>query len=100
MLCLQTESFKLSQPYSQCTEDGSDVPVQNIYNAVYSLQVRAGGVGQAWAAAGTQGTRLHTGRGVSGTRNSGEDSWGSSRHLSDRWRWLVPVPFSLTVTRA
>lgn len=100
MLCLQTESFKLSQPYSQCTEDGSDVPVQNIYNAVYSLQVRAGGVGQAWAAARTQGTRLHTGRGVSGTRNSGKDSWGSSRHLSDRWRWLVPVPFSLTVTRA
>ncbi|XP_036081966.1 amiloride-sensitive sodium channel subunit gamma [Rousettus aegyptiacus] len=34
-----TESFKLSQPYSQCTEDGSDVPVQNIYDTVYSLQI-------------------------------------------------------------
>ncbi|XP_007664468.3 amiloride-sensitive sodium channel subunit gamma [Ornithorhynchus anatinus] len=34
-----TESFKLSQPYSQCTEDGSDVPVKNIYNATYSLQI-------------------------------------------------------------
>ncbi|XP_037671275.1 amiloride-sensitive sodium channel subunit gamma [Choloepus didactylus] len=28
-----TESFKLSEPYSECTEDGSDVPVENIYNA-------------------------------------------------------------------
>ncbi|KAL4685836.1 hypothetical protein H8959_001433, partial [Pygathrix nigripes] len=28
-----TESFKLSEPYSQCTEDGSDVPIRNIYNA-------------------------------------------------------------------
>lgn len=68
MLCFQTESFKLSQPYSQCTEDGSDVPVQNIYDAVYSLQVRAGGDGQAWAAAWTQGARPHAGRGVSGAR--------------------------------
>uniref|UniRef100_A0A2I3H6M8 Epithelial sodium channel subunit gamma n=1 Tax=Nomascus leucogenys TaxID=61853 RepID=A0A2I3H6M8_NOMLE len=34
-----TESFKLSEPYSQCTEDGSDVPIRNIYNAAYSLQV-------------------------------------------------------------
>ncbi|XP_004623177.1 amiloride-sensitive sodium channel subunit gamma [Octodon degus] len=34
-----TESFKLSEPYSQCTEDGRDVPVTNIYNASYSLQV-------------------------------------------------------------
>lgn len=43
LLCFQTESFKLSEPYSQCTEDGTDVPIKNIYNAVYSLQVRAGG---------------------------------------------------------
>uniref|UniRef100_A0A8C9PD00 Epithelial sodium channel subunit gamma n=1 Tax=Spermophilus dauricus TaxID=99837 RepID=A0A8C9PD00_SPEDA len=34
-----TESFKLSEPYSQCTEDGGDVPVRNIYNAAYSLQI-------------------------------------------------------------
>ncbi|XP_066239508.1 amiloride-sensitive sodium channel subunit gamma isoform X2 [Saccopteryx leptura] len=34
-----TESFKLGEPYSQCTEDGSDVPIKNIYNAVYSLQI-------------------------------------------------------------
>ncbi|XP_041606340.1 amiloride-sensitive sodium channel subunit gamma [Vulpes lagopus] len=34
-----TESFKLSEPYSQCTEDGSDVPISNIYNAAYSLQI-------------------------------------------------------------
>uniref|UniRef100_A0A8C9AB59 Epithelial sodium channel subunit gamma n=1 Tax=Prolemur simus TaxID=1328070 RepID=A0A8C9AB59_PROSS len=34
-----TESFKLSEPYSQCTEDGSEVPVRNIYNAAYSLQI-------------------------------------------------------------
>uniref|UniRef100_A0A8C5KFG1 Epithelial sodium channel subunit gamma n=1 Tax=Jaculus jaculus TaxID=51337 RepID=A0A8C5KFG1_JACJA len=34
-----TESFRLSEPYSQCTEDGSDVPVTNIYNAAYSLQI-------------------------------------------------------------
>nr|H2QAR5.1 RecName: Full=Amiloride-sensitive sodium channel subunit gamma; AltName: Full=Epithelial Na(+) channel subunit gamma; Short=Gamma-ENaC; AltName: Full=Gamma-NaCH; AltName: Full=Nonvoltage-gated sodium channel 1 subunit gamma; AltName: Full=SCNEG [Pan troglodytes] len=34
-----TESFKLSEPYSQCTEDGSDVPIRNIYNAAYSLQI-------------------------------------------------------------
>ncbi|CAO2583105.1 Amiloride-sensitive sodium channel subunit gamma [Lemmus lemmus] len=34
-----TESFKLSEPYSQCTEDGSDVPITNIYNAAYSLQI-------------------------------------------------------------
>uniref|UniRef100_H0UT09 Epithelial sodium channel subunit gamma n=2 Tax=Cavia porcellus TaxID=10141 RepID=H0UT09_CAVPO len=34
-----TESFKLSEPYSQCTEDGHDVPVENIYNASYSLQI-------------------------------------------------------------
>uniref|UniRef100_A0A9L0S6Q9 Epithelial sodium channel subunit gamma n=1 Tax=Equus caballus TaxID=9796 RepID=A0A9L0S6Q9_HORSE len=34
-----TESFKLSEPYSQCTEDGSDVPVENIYKAAYSLKI-------------------------------------------------------------
>ncbi|XP_036135801.1 amiloride-sensitive sodium channel subunit gamma [Molossus molossus] len=34
-----TESFKLGDPYSQCTEDGSDVPIKNIYNAAYSLQI-------------------------------------------------------------
>ncbi|XP_008842042.1 amiloride-sensitive sodium channel subunit gamma [Nannospalax galili] len=34
-----TQSFKLSEPYSQCTEDGSDVPIENIYNAAYSLQI-------------------------------------------------------------
>ncbi|XP_006872057.1 PREDICTED: amiloride-sensitive sodium channel subunit gamma [Chrysochloris asiatica] len=34
-----TESFKLSKPYSQCTEDGKDVLVTNIYNAAYSLQI-------------------------------------------------------------
>ncbi|XP_060028797.1 amiloride-sensitive sodium channel subunit gamma [Erinaceus europaeus] len=34
-----TESFKLSEPYSQCTEDGSDVPVENIYKTAYSLQI-------------------------------------------------------------
>ncbi|KAG8513500.1 Amiloride-sensitive sodium channel subunit gamma [Galemys pyrenaicus] len=33
-----TESFKLSEPYSHCTEDGSDVPIKNIYKAAYSLQ--------------------------------------------------------------
>ncbi|XP_007951383.1 amiloride-sensitive sodium channel subunit gamma [Orycteropus afer afer] len=34
-----TESFKLSEPYSQCTEDGKDVPITNIYNTAYSLQI-------------------------------------------------------------
>ncbi|KAM9098991.1 amiloride-sensitive sodium channel subunit gamma [Sarcophilus harrisii] len=34
-----TESFKLSEPYSQCTKDGRDVPVESIYNATYSLQI-------------------------------------------------------------
>ncbi|MBW02842.1 Amiloride-sensitive sodium channel subunit gamma, partial [Eschrichtius robustus] len=33
-----TESFKLSEPYSKCTEDWSDVLITNIYNATYSLQ--------------------------------------------------------------
>lgn len=76
MLCFQTESFKLSQPYSQCTEDGSDVPVQNIYDAVYSLQVRAGGDGQAWAAAWTQGARPHAGRVCLGPGASGRGFLG------------------------
>ncbi|KAB0384037.1 hypothetical protein FD755_005954 [Muntiacus reevesi] len=34
-----TESFKLSDPYSQCTEDWSDVQITNIYNATYSPQI-------------------------------------------------------------
>ncbi|KAM9584245.1 epithelial sodium channel subunit gamma [Trichechus inunguis] len=34
-----TESSKLSEPYSQCTEDGKDVPITNIYNTSYSLQI-------------------------------------------------------------
>ncbi|CAI9172916.1 unnamed protein product [Rangifer tarandus platyrhynchus] len=34
-----TESFKLSDPYSQCTEDWSDVQITNIYNATYSSQI-------------------------------------------------------------
>ncbi|OWK11396.1 SCNN1G, partial [Cervus elaphus hippelaphus] len=35
-----TESFKLSDPYSQCTEDWSDVQITNIYNATYSPQAK------------------------------------------------------------
>ncbi|TKC46562.1 hypothetical protein EI555_001851 [Monodon monoceros] len=38
-----TESFKLSEPYSRCTEDWNGVLITNIYNATYSLQVQAGG---------------------------------------------------------
>ncbi|KAJ1095925.1 hypothetical protein NDU88_001075 [Pleurodeles waltl] len=34
-----TESSKLSSPYSDCTLDGSDIPVNNIYNKSYSYQV-------------------------------------------------------------
>ncbi|KAM3827185.1 epithelial sodium channel subunit gamma [Vipera latastei] len=34
-----TTSHRLSQPYSNCTEDGADVPVQNLYNKSYSLQI-------------------------------------------------------------
>ncbi|XP_074052330.1 epithelial sodium channel subunit gamma [Macrotis lagotis] len=34
-----TESCKLSEPYSQCTKDGKDVPVKSVYNASYSLQI-------------------------------------------------------------
>ncbi|XP_069503495.1 amiloride-sensitive sodium channel subunit gamma [Ambystoma mexicanum] len=33
-----TESSKLSSPYSDCTIDGSDIPVTNIYNKSYSYQ--------------------------------------------------------------
>lgn len=36
---LQTTSHRLSRPYSNCTEDGADVPVKNLYNKSYSLQV-------------------------------------------------------------
>uniref|UniRef100_A0ABM5EZ92 Epithelial sodium channel subunit gamma n=1 Tax=Pogona vitticeps TaxID=103695 RepID=A0ABM5EZ92_9SAUR len=34
-----TTSRRLSKPYSNCTEDGSDVPVENLYNKNYSLQI-------------------------------------------------------------
>ncbi|XP_053550799.1 amiloride-sensitive sodium channel subunit gamma [Bombina bombina] len=34
-----TESSKLSSPYSDCTLDGSDVPVSNLYNKKYTLQI-------------------------------------------------------------
>ncbi|XP_006003111.1 amiloride-sensitive sodium channel subunit gamma [Latimeria chalumnae] len=34
-----TESHRLSSPYSNCTEDGSDVPMQNLYNTTYSFQM-------------------------------------------------------------
>uniref|UniRef100_A0A8C4SLW5 Sodium channel epithelial 1 subunit gamma n=1 Tax=Erpetoichthys calabaricus TaxID=27687 RepID=A0A8C4SLW5_ERPCA len=33
------ESHKLGEPYSSCTEDGTDVSVNNLYNKTYSLQV-------------------------------------------------------------
>lgn len=36
---LQTKSQRLSQPYSNCTETGADIPVENLYNKTYSLQV-------------------------------------------------------------
>ncbi|XP_059889056.1 amiloride-sensitive sodium channel subunit gamma isoform X2 [Delphinus delphis] len=35
----KTESFKLSEPYSRCTEDWNGVLITNIYNATYSLQI-------------------------------------------------------------
>ena len=35
----QTRSRKLSKPYSDCTETGADIPVENLYNKSYSLQV-------------------------------------------------------------
>ncbi|KAJ7305774.1 hypothetical protein JRQ81_010140 [Phrynocephalus forsythii] len=34
-----TTSRRLGKPYSNCTEDGSDVPVKNLYNKSYSLQI-------------------------------------------------------------
>uniref|UniRef100_A0A8D2L2U0 Sodium channel epithelial 1 gamma subunit n=1 Tax=Varanus komodoensis TaxID=61221 RepID=A0A8D2L2U0_VARKO len=34
-----TKSHRLSKPYSNCTEDGSDVSVENLYNRSYSLQI-------------------------------------------------------------
>ncbi|KAF2985604.1 hypothetical protein EK904_005114 [Melospiza melodia maxima] len=33
-----TQSRKLSKPYSDCTETGADIPVENLYNKSYSLQ--------------------------------------------------------------
>lgn len=81
---MQTESFKLSEPYSQCTEDGSDVPIRNIYNAAYSLQVTVLGALSPGFMARTQETKLYLGWGVACTRNSGEDPWGSSRDLKNK----------------
>ncbi|XP_077173194.1 epithelial sodium channel subunit gamma [Paroedura picta] len=34
-----TKSTRLSKPYSNCTEDGKDIPVENLYNKNYSLQI-------------------------------------------------------------
>ncbi|CAM2099950.1 epithelial sodium channel subunit gamma [Caretta caretta] len=34
-----TRSHKLSKPYSDCTETGTDIPVANLYNKSYSLQI-------------------------------------------------------------
>eukprot|EP00079_Xenopus_tropicalis_P017715 XP_004918046.1 PREDICTED: amiloride-sensitive sodium channel subunit gamma [Xenopus tropicalis] len=34
-----TESTKLSDPYSDCTMDGSDVSVENLYSKKYTLQI-------------------------------------------------------------
>ncbi|KAM4697541.1 epithelial sodium channel subunit gamma [Rhinophrynus dorsalis] len=34
-----TESTKLSDPYSDCTIDGSDIPVENLYGKKYTLQI-------------------------------------------------------------
>ncbi|MEE6498075.1 hypothetical protein FKM82_002973 [Ascaphus truei] len=34
-----TESVKMSSPYSDCTIDGSDVPVNNLYNKKYTFQI-------------------------------------------------------------
>ncbi|XP_075035627.1 epithelial sodium channel subunit gamma [Mixophyes fleayi] len=34
-----TESSKLSSPYSECTIDGSDISVQNLYNKKYTYQI-------------------------------------------------------------
>ncbi|XP_006027220.1 amiloride-sensitive sodium channel subunit gamma [Alligator sinensis] len=34
-----TQSRKLSEPYSDCTETGADINVENLYNKTYSLQI-------------------------------------------------------------
>ncbi|XP_042336609.1 amiloride-sensitive sodium channel subunit gamma [Sceloporus undulatus] len=34
-----TTSHRLSKPYSNCTENGLDIPVENLYNKSYSLQI-------------------------------------------------------------
>ncbi|XP_053132254.1 amiloride-sensitive sodium channel subunit gamma isoform X2 [Hemicordylus capensis] len=34
-----TKSRRLSKPYSNCTETGEDIPVRNLYNKTYSLQI-------------------------------------------------------------
>uniref|UniRef100_A0A8C4RBQ6 Sodium channel epithelial 1 gamma subunit n=1 Tax=Eptatretus burgeri TaxID=7764 RepID=A0A8C4RBQ6_EPTBU len=34
-----SEIQKLGVPYSDCTEDGSDVPIENLYYSSYSLQI-------------------------------------------------------------
>lgn len=69
------------------------MPIDNIYNAAYSLQVRAALQGTpSPAAPGPRPAKLCIGWGVSGTRNSSESPWGSSRHLKNNRCRLVPVP--------
>ncbi|XP_054849497.1 amiloride-sensitive sodium channel subunit gamma [Eublepharis macularius] len=34
-----TTSTRLSKPYSNCTKNGEDIPVENLYNKSYSLQI-------------------------------------------------------------
>ncbi|KAL8174935.1 UNVERIFIED_CONTAM: Amiloride-sensitive sodium channel subunit gamma [Gekko kuhli] len=34
-----TQSTRLSKPYSNCTENGKDIPIENLYNKSYSLQI-------------------------------------------------------------
>ncbi|XP_061455808.1 amiloride-sensitive sodium channel subunit gamma [Rhineura floridana] len=34
-----TKSHRLSRPYSNCTKDGSDIDVENLYNKSYTLQI-------------------------------------------------------------
>lgn len=38
-LLLQEMTLRLGGSYSDCTEDGSDVPVQNLYSSRYTEQV-------------------------------------------------------------
>lgn len=38
-LLLQEMTVRLGGSYSDCTEDGSDVPVQNLYSSRYTEQV-------------------------------------------------------------